>query len=60
MDHLFGEFSESLAESVPRRRRFGKSVIGGLFAKIYSKDLDRAIPLLVRGNERKSGVVEQV
>ena len=26
---------------------FGKSVIGGLFAKVYSKSLDRAIPLLV-------------
>lgn len=26
---------------------FGKSLIGRLFAKIYSKSLDRAIPLLV-------------
>jgi hypothetical protein len=26
---------------------FGKSVIGRLFAKVYSKSLDRAIPLLV-------------
>ena len=28
-------------------RGFGKSVIGRLFAKIYTKNLDRAIPLLV-------------
>ena len=33
---------------------FGVSVFGRLFAKIYSKNLDRAIPLLV--DELKSGV----
>jgi hypothetical protein len=27
---------------------FGKSVIGKLFAKIYSKNLDRAIALLIQ------------
>jgi hypothetical protein len=34
---------------------FGKSVLGRLFAKIYSKTLDRAIAF--SGDERKSGVV---
>jgi hypothetical protein len=27
---------------------FGKSVIGRLFARIYSRDLDRAIAMLVQ------------
>jgi hypothetical protein len=27
---------------------FGESVVGGIFARIYGKSLDRAIPLLVQ------------
>jgi hypothetical protein len=39
--------SYSLLTWVIEAKGFGKSVIGGLFARVYSKSLDRAIPLLV-------------
>lgn len=48
-DHRFEELSPIQAKLtwVIEAKGFGESVIGRLFAKIYSKNLDRAIPLLV-------------
>ena len=48
-DHRFEELNPMRTKLswVIEANGFGKSVIGRLFAKIYSKNLDRAIPLLV-------------
>jgi hypothetical protein len=48
-DHRFEELSPTQTRLtwVIEAQGFGKSVIGRLFARIYSKHLDRAIPLLV-------------
>jgi len=48
-DHLFEELSPTQTKLtwVIDASGFGKSVIGRLFARIYRKSLDRAIPLLV-------------
>jgi hypothetical protein len=48
-DHLFEELNPTRTKLtwVIEAQGFGKSVIGRLFAKVYSKSLDRAIPLLV-------------
>jgi hypothetical protein len=48
-DHRFEELNPTQTKLtwVIEASGFGKSVIGRLFAKIYSKSLDRAIPLLV-------------
>jgi len=49
-DHLFEESSptQTRLTFVIEAKGFGVSVLGRLFAKIYSKSLDRAIPLLVQ------------
>src|SRR5229473_870149 len=48
-DHRFEELNPTQTKLtwVIEANGFGKSVIGRLFGKIYSKSLDRAIPLLV-------------
>ena len=48
-DHHFEELNPTQTKMtwVIEAEGFGVSVIGGLFAKIYSMDLDRAIPKLV-------------
>jgi hypothetical protein len=48
-DHLFEELSSTQTRLifVIEASGFGVSVLGRLFAKIYSRSLDRAIPLLV-------------
>jgi hypothetical protein len=48
-DHFFEELNPTQTKLtwVIEAKGFGKSVIGRLFAKVYSKSLDRAIPLLV-------------
>jgi hypothetical protein len=48
-DHLFEELDSSQTKLtfVIEAKGFGVSVLGRLFAKIYSKSLDRAIPLLI-------------
>jgi hypothetical protein len=48
-DHRFEEVSPTRTKLtwVVEGEGFGVSVIGRLFAKIYSKSLDRAIPLLI-------------
>jgi hypothetical protein len=48
-DHLFEELSSTQTKLtfVIEPKGFGASVFGRLFAKIYSKSLDRAIPLLI-------------
>jgi hypothetical protein len=48
-DHRFEELNpmQTKLTWVIEANGFGKSVVGRLFAKIYSKNLDRAIPLLV-------------
>lgn len=48
-DHHFEELNPTQTKLtwVIEAKGFGVSVIGRLFAKIYSKNLDRAIPLLV-------------
>jgi len=48
-DHLFEEVSSTRTKLtfVIEATGFGVSVIGRIFAKVYSKSLDRAIPLLV-------------
>ena len=48
-DHRFQELKPTRTKLtwVIEGNGFGVSVIGRLFAKIYSKNLDRAIPLLV-------------
>jgi hypothetical protein len=48
-DHRFEELNPTQTKLtwVIEAKGFGVSVIGTLFAKIYSKNLDRAIPLLV-------------
>jgi hypothetical protein len=55
-DHRFEELNPTQTKLtwVIEASGFGKSVIGRLFAKIYRKSLDRAIPLLVEQMERKS------
>ena len=47
--HWFAAVGERQAKltCVIEAEGFGKSVIGRGFAKVYSKNLDRAIPLLV-------------
>lgn len=49
-DHLFEELNPTQTKItfVIEAEGFGKSVIGRLFAKIYSKNLDRAIALLIQ------------
>jgi hypothetical protein len=49
-DHRFESLSPERTRLtwVIEAEGFGKSVIGSLFARIYSKNLDRAIPLLVQ------------
>jgi hypothetical protein len=49
-DHLFESLNPTQTKItfVVEAKGFGVSVIGRLFAKIYSKNLDRAIALLVR------------
>jgi len=49
-DHLFEELNPTQTKItfVIEGQGFGNSVIGRLFAKIYSKDLDRAIALLIQ------------
>ena len=49
-DHRFKELTPTRTKLtlVIEANGFGKSVIGRLFAKVYSKHLDRAISLLVR------------
>ena len=49
-DHFFEEVSPTQTKLtwVVEAEGSGISVIGRLFAKVYSKDLDKAIPLLVR------------
>ena len=48
-DHRFEELNSTQTELiwVVEAKGFGVSVFGRLFAKIYSKNLDRAIPLLI-------------
>jgi hypothetical protein len=48
-DHRFEELNPTQTRFtwVIEAEGFGKSVIGRLFARIYRKDLDRAIPFLV-------------
>jgi hypothetical protein len=48
-DHRFEELNPAQTRLtwVIEANGFGKSVLGRLFARIYSKSLDRAIPLLV-------------
>ncbi len=48
-DHRFEELNPTQTKLtwVVEAKGFGVSVFGRLFAKIYSKNLDRAIPLLV-------------
>jgi hypothetical protein len=48
-DHLFEELNPTRTKLtwVIEAKGFRRSVIGRLFAKVYSKSLDRAIPLLV-------------
>jgi hypothetical protein len=48
-DHRFEELNPTQTKLtwVVEAKGFGISVFGRLFAKIYSKNLDRAIPLLV-------------
>jgi hypothetical protein len=48
-DHFFAELSPTQTKLtwVVEAEGFGISVIGRLFAKVYSKDLDKAIPRLV-------------
>jgi len=54
-DHLFDELNPTQTRLtwVIEAKGIGASVLGRLFAKIYSKRLDRAIPLVGRGDERK-------
>ena len=49
-DHFFEELSPTQTKLtwVVEAEGFGISVIGKQFAKVYSKDLDKAIPLLIR------------
>lgn len=49
-DHRFEELNPTQTKLtwVVKAKGFGVSVFGRLFAKIYSKNLDRAIPLLVK------------
>jgi len=49
-DHFFEELKPTQTKLtwIVEAEGFAISVIGRLFAKIYSKDLDKAIPLLVR------------
>jgi hypothetical protein len=49
-DHYFKELNPTQTKLtwVVEAEGFGISVVGRLFAKIYSKDLDKAIPLLIR------------
>jgi len=49
-DHRFDELNPTQTKLtwVIEAKGFGKSVIGRLFAKVYSKNLDQAIPLLVK------------
>jgi hypothetical protein len=49
-DHRFDELNPTQTKMtfVIEAKGFGKSVIGRLFAKIYSKNLDRAIALLIQ------------
>jgi hypothetical protein len=49
-DHFFEELNPTQTKItfVIEANGFGKSVIGRLFAKIYGKTLDRAIPLLIQ------------
>lgn len=49
-DHRFEELNPTLTKLtwVIEAKGFAVSVIGRLFAKIFSKNLDRAIPLLVQ------------
>ena len=49
-DHRFEELNpmQTKLTWVVEAKGFGVSVFGRLFAKIYSKNLDRAIPLLVK------------
>ncbi len=48
-DHRFEELNPTQTKLtwVIEAKGFGKSVLGRLFAKVYNKNLDRAIPLLV-------------
>lgn len=48
-DHRFKELNPTQTKLtwVIEAKGFGASVLGRLFAKVYSKNLDRAIPLLV-------------
>jgi hypothetical protein len=54
-DHQFEELNPTRTKLtwVVESSGFGVSIFGRLFAKIYSKNLDRAIPLLV---EEMSGI----
>jgi hypothetical protein len=56
-DHLFEELSSTQARLtwVIEASGFGVSVLGRLFAMIYAKSLDRAIPLLVEEMNASSG-----
>ena len=49
-DHRFEELNPTLTKLTfeLEGRGFGVSLLGRLFAKVYSKSLDRAIPLLVQ------------
>ncbi len=49
-DHLFAELNPTQTKLtwVIEATGFGVSVFGRIFAKIYSKSLDRAIPLLIQ------------
>ena len=48
-DHRFEEFSPTVTKLtwLVEASGVGVSMIGRLFAKVYSRNLDRAIPLLV-------------
>jgi hypothetical protein len=49
-DHIFEELNPTQTKItfVIEAEGFGKSLIGGFFGRIYSKTLDRAIPLLIQ------------
>ena len=57
-DHVFEELTHQQTKLIwiVEGEGFGVSVFGKLFAKLYSKNLDKAIPALVGEMNRQSGI----